>query len=62
MICPRCKGLVVEHSIYHMSTMLPGVRCVNCGWIKIDEQKVRNNAARARNRSLDKLGSLQLSR
>lgn len=33
--CPKCKGLIVRDSFLHFCTWLLGIRCVNCGWVKI---------------------------
>jgi hypothetical protein len=33
--CPKCEGLVVADNFQHLFRWLRGLRCVNCGWIKL---------------------------
>lgn len=40
MRCLKCKGLLVEDEFSFYSQWLPGVRCLNCGQVKVDEEKV----------------------
>lgn len=35
--CARCKGLVVLDYFNNLFRWLRGVRCVNCGWVKLLE-------------------------
>ncbi len=35
--CKRCKGLVVLDYFHSLFRWLRGVRCVNCGWVKLLE-------------------------
>ena len=38
--CMRCKGLVVLDYIDYLSSMwLKQLRCLNCGWIKVEDIK-----------------------
>jgi hypothetical protein len=55
--CPRCKGLVVADVFVHVYQYVPGVRCLNCGWVKFDEEKViyANQTKVRRTNQLDEL-------
>lgn len=48
--CRRCGGfLIVERVLdYHGPT--PGMKCVNCGWYRLDVQSSLGPARGARNR------------
>lgn len=59
--CKKCQGLVVEDSFRQEDRWLPGFRCVNCGHIKIDEEKVKY-ANQKTNRRINKLDELELYR
>lgn len=37
--CPRCRGFIVHAIFVTELVLLAGVRCVNCGWIKFDEER-----------------------
>ena len=38
--CIRCKGLVVlDYISYFSSIWLKELRCVNCGWVKVEDLK-----------------------
>lgn len=58
--CPRCKGLVVNDLVLcETSYWLNGLRCVNCGWVKLPE-KVADYAFKTRDRQSNKLDELEL--
>jgi hypothetical protein len=33
--CIRCRGLLVVDYFYSICGWLKGIRCVNCGWVKM---------------------------
>lgn len=33
--CPKCKGLLVIDKFHYFYTWIRGLRCVNCGWVKL---------------------------
>lgn len=39
--CPKCRGLLVNHSLWEHHRFVNALRCVNCG--KIIEQEMLNN-------------------
>ena len=60
--CPRCKGLVVDDAfLCETSYWIGGLRCVNCGWVKLQE-KVINYAFKKKAGRVDKLDELELYR
>lgn len=60
--CKRCKGLVISDIfICEGSYWMNGLRCVNCGWVKLEE-KVVSHANKTKDRGVNKLDELQLYR
>jgi transcription elongation factor Elf1 len=48
--CRKCGGfLIVERVLdYHCSAA--GIKCINCGWYRLDAQRILNQADGVRNR------------
>lgn len=60
--CHRCNGLVVSDIfLCESSYWMGGLRCVNCGWIQLQE-KVIGYANQTKARRNDELAELQLYR
>lgn len=60
--CSKCKGLLVSDMFLDDSSYwLSGMRCVNCGSVKLDE-KVISNAYKETNRRVDRMDELELYR
>ena len=60
--CPKCKGLLIDDIfLCEASYWMGGLRCVNCGWVKLQE-KVISYANQTKDRRVDKLDELQLYR
>lgn len=59
--CLRCKGLLVSDIFLCDSTnWLRGLRCVNCGWVKIQEEEVKVYANKEKDRGTNKTDELEL--
>lgn len=37
--CPRCRGFIVSDMFVTEVILLAGMRCINCGWVKLDEER-----------------------
>lgn len=60
--CPRCKGLVVNDNVLAENAYwLDSLRCVNCGWVKLEE-KVIKYAYQAKDRRTNRMDELELYR
>lgn len=60
--CPRCNGLIVPDTfLCETSYWLDGLRCVNCGWVKLKEKAI-NYACKETTRRVNKLDELELYR
>lgn len=56
MTCPRCKGLLVKDEFNYCFEWLTGIRCLNCGYIKLDkEQKIIKHTYREDTKQVDEL-------
>lgn len=54
MRCPKCKGLLVDDLVLAENAYwLEGLRCINCGWVKLEE-KVVNYANQTKDRRVNK--------
>lgn len=61
--CEKCKtGFVITDLFIQDNQWLPGYRCINCGWMKIDETKVKHHANKETARRPNKLDELELYR
>lgn len=38
-VCIRCKGLVVKDYVSFFCIWIQQLRCLNCGWIKLEDLK-----------------------
>jgi hypothetical protein len=60
--CPKCNGCVVRDTFSFSSQWVPGVRCLNCGRIEFDEEKVKQYADQTKDRGTDRMDELELYR
>jgi len=37
--CPRCRGFIVADMFVTEILLLAGARCINCGWVKLYEER-----------------------
>ena len=60
--CPRCQGLVVGDTfLCETSYWINGLRCVNCGWVKLEEKAIYY-AGQTKTRRVNELDELELYR
>lgn len=53
--CPRCQGLVVDDILLcEVSYWMGVLRCVNCGWVKLQE-KITTYVNREKPKQVDEL-------
>lgn len=64
MICTRCKGLVINDEFHYITQWIRVERCLNCGYVKFNEQKVINydTANQTKDRGTNRMDELELYR
>ncbi len=50
MVCPKCRGLMVDERMTDYSMVFHGWRCVNCGMI-LDSTILENRKARKKEKT-----------
>lgn len=58
--CYRCNGLLVSDKFVCQFQWIDGIRCVNCGWVKLKE--VLYNVSKPKTGNTDKQSELELYR
>jgi hypothetical protein len=59
--CPKCKGLIVDDVVLcEASYWMAVLRCINCGWVKLQEKV--SYANQTKDRRTNRMDELELYR